>query len=187
MFGRRKHDKRMAQINRVAAPRPEFPSDSSAFESHQRTQRIRKKKERLEGFGFQNRRNLTSAEQSMEKILRELGWRFNVEHPYRSFIFDFYVAAYRLVIEVDGGYHLIENQHQKDKRRDRELVKRGFMVVRLTNEQVINFPRKVKATILARLQIGEHAKVLRCVLPSRAYSQETATKHVAEITKRLLL
>ncbi len=57
-------------------------------------------------------------------------------HPY---IVDFYVAAYRLVIEIDGGAHASEAARLGDARRDAELVRTfGVRVLRLPAELVEN-------------------------------------------------
>jgi very-short-patch-repair endonuclease len=87
----------------------------------------------------------------MVKILSDLGWRFNVEHPQSkdNIIVDFMIPAHHLVIEVDGGYHL--RQKDRDRQRDRRLVKRGYLVQRFTNEQILNFPRKTAATLRKRI------------------------------------
>ncbi len=44
-------------------------------------------------------------------------------------IADFAVPSARLVIEVDGGYHA--TRRRADARRDRELARRGWRVLRL--------------------------------------------------------
>ena len=57
-------------------------------------------------------------------------------HPY---IVDFYVAAYRLVIEIDGGAHVCEAARLADARRAAELVRTfGVRVLRLPAELVEN-------------------------------------------------
>lgn len=186
--GRRKHEKRMARIQNAPADTFRYvASDGSVHAEEQRCEKYRRRKERLEEFGYENRRALTPGEQAMANVLKDLNWRFNVEHPFRSYIFDFYVAAHRMVIEVDGGYHNTPEQSARDKIRDKELVRRGFKVVRLSNEQVIEFPRRAKATILSRIQESNSAKVLRCVLPSKASVQEISDKAVKSIVVRSML
>jgi very-short-patch-repair endonuclease len=46
------------------------------------------------------------------------------------YIVDFYAPAGRLVVEVDGGYHAL--LRSADKRRDRELRRGGYQVVRVS-------------------------------------------------------
>lgn len=111
-----------------------------------------KRRARLEGFAYENRRDLTAGEKAMEMLLIGLGWRFNIEHPKHDLyiICDFLVPQYGLIVEVDGGYHA--KQKDKDVRRDHSLVKKGLMVQRFTNEQVINYPRRTRATLLNRVE-----------------------------------
>jgi very-short-patch-repair endonuclease len=47
---------------------------------------------------------------------------------------DFYCAAARLVIEVDGGVHL--GQVEADANRSQELETQGYRILRFTNEQI---------------------------------------------------
>lgn len=44
---------------------------------------------------------------------------------------------YKLVIEVDGGYHAERSQQEDDKLRSEVLNGLGFYVIRFTNEQVL--------------------------------------------------
>jgi very-short-patch-repair endonuclease len=46
-----------------------------------------------------------------------------------GFIVDFAAPAVRLVVEVDGGYH--DGRRKADARRDRELGRLGWRVLRL--------------------------------------------------------
>ena len=103
----------------------------------------------LEWYGYENRRDLTPAEAAMELLLKDLGWRFTIEHPRhnQNIICDFFVPEHKLFIEVDGPYH--ERQKGKDQARDRALAKQGMRVRRFTNDQVLRFPRRTKATLLA--------------------------------------
>lgn len=61
-----------------------------------------------------------------------------------------------IVIEVDGwAFHSSKEQREKDLKRDRELLRRGFIVLRFTYDDVMNgdFAREVpvSATALRRL------------------------------------
>lgn len=143
-------------------------SDTSVIDTEIFHQRRAQRRQKLETYGAENRDDLTQAEIAMAAILTDLGWRFTTEHPKYRYIFDFYVPAYKLVIEVDGGYHNEPKQKMRDKRRDRFLVSRGLTVLRFTNEQVIEFPRKTRATLLNTVNPGLHDKILSCVIPSDA-------------------
>jgi very-short-patch-repair endonuclease len=45
------------------------------------------------------------------------------------YIVDFYAPSLRLVVEVDGGYHRLRKT--ADARRDRELRRAGYTVLRV--------------------------------------------------------
>jgi adenine-specific DNA-methyltransferase len=51
------------------------------------------------------------------------------------YIADFCVPALRLVIEVDGGYHA--GDVAGDARRDRDMRRLGYRVVRVSHEAVM--------------------------------------------------
>ncbi len=54
----------------------------------------------------------------------------------RVYFVDIYMKAYKVAIEVDGGYHNTEKQAEKDKQRDLDLSGRGLLVVRINNEDI---------------------------------------------------
>jgi len=83
------------------------------------------------------RRNQTSAEQKLWAKLRykqACGYRFRRQHPIGRCIVDFYCAALKLVIEVDGDSHA--SQVEYDAARTAYLEERGCTVIRFANEQV---------------------------------------------------
>ena len=86
------------------------------------------------------RRNMTDAEQKLWQQLRckqIYGRPFYRQKPIQNFIVDFYCAAAKLVIEIDGGQHF-ENDHQcRDKQRDKALQSLGLKVLRFDNRQVL--------------------------------------------------
>ena len=57
-----------------------------------------------------------------------------------------------IVIEVDGwAFHSSKEQREKDLKRDRELLRRGYMVLRFTYDDVMNgdFEREVPESVKA--------------------------------------
>jgi very-short-patch-repair endonuclease len=68
----------------------------------------------------------------------------------RGFILDFYCAAHKLVVEVDGGIH--ETQIEYDEARTTELEVHGYTIVRFTNEVVLHQLETVLAEILQALE-----------------------------------
>ena len=59
------------------------------------------------------------------------GCKFRRQHPCGAFILDFYCAAARLAVEVDGESHNDPDQIAHDRRRTRWLAARGIRVVRI--------------------------------------------------------
>ena len=89
----------------------------------------------------QHREQLTAAEERLWNALRGKsldGLRFRCQHAWETFIFDFYCASAQLIVEVDGGYHDQPDQREKDRFRDAHLTACGFVIVRVTNDEVFH-------------------------------------------------
>lgn len=87
----------------------------------------------------QMRRNPTPAEKKLwEEYLKTFPHRVLRQRPIDHFIVDFYCAALRLVIEVDGSVHFSEAAQAHDAERLIELEKYGLQIIRFTNDEVIN-------------------------------------------------
>ncbi len=85
------------------------------------------------------RKNPTEAEKKLWDALRRrnLDVRFRRQHPIYEYIVDFVCLEKELIIEVDGKIH--ERQLNKDAERQLSLEqKKGFKVLRFTNEEVMN-------------------------------------------------
>ena len=72
-----------------------------------------------------------------------MGLKFRRQHPINIFIADFYCHKVKLVIELDGGIHKIEENREYDKGREAELEDLGLTVLRFTNKEVMNNIEKV--------------------------------------------
>ena len=86
------------------------------------------------------RMNMTTAEQLLWDKLRNKqieGYKFRRQHPYGKYILDFYCNKSRLVIELDGKYHLDKEQKVYDDERTKNLESDGLKVIRFNNEQVL--------------------------------------------------
>jgi imidazole glycerol-phosphate synthase subunit HisF len=91
------------------------------------------------------RENPTKTEMLLWELLRNksLGVKFRRQHPINFFVVDFYCHEKKLVIELDGEYHLKVSQKREDDLRDIELKELGLRVLRYTDNQVINNPNQV--------------------------------------------
>jgi cyclase len=91
---------------------------------------------------FQNAYRLRGRETNTEKMLwsalkqKKLGMRFRRQHPIGSYIVDFYCHKAQLVIEIDGEYHLNEDQILSDRARSNEFEETGLKVIRFSNHEI---------------------------------------------------
>ncbi|MGN6156355.1 MAG: endonuclease domain-containing protein [Sphingomicrobium sp.] len=65
------------------------------------------------------------------------GLKFRQQHPVGWYIVDFYCAAARLVIEIDGISHSMGERPERDARRDRWLRAQGLRVLRFAAADVM--------------------------------------------------
>jgi very-short-patch-repair endonuclease len=95
---------------------------------------------RLKEFAQYNRNHPTEAEELLWNYLRAdgLGVTFKRQHIIDDYIVDFACIPRRLIIELDGGYHQSVQQQLADTQRSEWLEKKGFKVLRFTNEELFN-------------------------------------------------
>ena len=107
------------------------------------------------------RRRQTHAEAILWSALRNralAGRKFLRQYPIlvefhdreTFFVADFYCAAHRLIVEVDGGIHL--RQSIPDMDRDRVLQEMGYQILRLKNEEVEHGLEEVLKKICKRVE-----------------------------------
>ena len=92
----------------------------------------------LEQYAWRNRRAPTESELRLWEELRggKLGVQFRRQVPLCDrYIVDFLAPAVRLVVEVDGACHA--QRGIADARRDRELRRLGYQVVRVAAALVV--------------------------------------------------
>ncbi len=73
-----------------------------------------------------------------------------------NYIVDFFIAKNRIVIEIDGTQHGYEENFQKDKLRDNELLKLGITVLRYSNQDINKRFNSVCKDILFHLGLNEN-------------------------------
>ena len=85
------------------------------------------------------RKNMTAAEKKLwYGYLRGFEYRVLRQRPIAFFIVDFYCAALKLVIEVDGDSHFTAEGQAYDARRTEILAGYGLRVMRFTNDEVLH-------------------------------------------------
>jgi very-short-patch-repair endonuclease len=68
---------------------------------------------------------------------RRNGLSFRRQHPIGPYVADFYCAAARLVVEVDGETHADAWRSASDDYRDQFMQENGYQVLRLTAADVL--------------------------------------------------
>ena len=96
-----------------------------------------------------NRGEMTLAESLLWDCLKAEIPDFHLrrQHAIGDYIADFACLSRQLVIEVDGEYHFTDQQQLLDEARTEFLNKRGFYVMRFTNQEVMNEIDNVIETI----------------------------------------
>ena len=83
------------------------------------------------------------------RLRHDLPWKFRRQEPIDRFICDFVCYPKRLVVEVDGLQHVDDPE---DVIRDGRLAELGFMVVRVSNTDVVHRLSEVVDRIGAALE-----------------------------------
>ncbi|WP_027451116.1 DUF559 domain-containing protein [Xylanibacter brevis] len=100
----------------------------------------------LSAYADYNKSHPTEAESVVWDILKSKsldGHKFRRQHIIKDYIVDFVCLHKKLVIEIDGEYHLDGQQIVKDKSRTADLQKSGYTVIRFTNDEVIGKTQQV--------------------------------------------
>ncbi|MDQ6984743.1 MAG: DUF559 domain-containing protein [Candidatus Dojkabacteria bacterium] len=93
---------------------------------------------RIKKFARENRTNMAKSENILWQEIRrdKLGVRVLRQKVIGRYIVDFYIAKYKLVIEVDGEVHLSRREY--DVERTRVLNGMGYRVVRFWNYEIMS-------------------------------------------------
>ncbi|MBB3032650.1 endonuclease domain-containing protein [Alteriqipengyuania lutimaris] len=74
--------------------------------------------------------------------------KFRRQHPLGLYVLDFYCAAAKLCIEIDGIAHDIGTAPTRDAIRDEWLREQGIKVLRIAASEVLRSPHEVAEGIL---------------------------------------
>jgi acetylglutamate kinase len=111
---------------------------------------------------------MTSAERIIWKHIHINEWKlkFRRQHPISNYVVDFYCHQLKLVIEIDGDIHDLEDVKRNDLEREEALRALGLHVIRFRNEDVYKKAnevlRKIDETItnLRNAPSGDGGKAL---------------------------
>jgi very-short-patch-repair endonuclease len=88
---------------------------------------------------------------SLLRRLRSTGFKFRRQHPVGPYIADFCCVECRLIVELDGSVHGQPVQARRDARRDEDLKRMGYTVLRLSNGIVLNAPELFVEKVVSSL------------------------------------
>ena len=89
------------------------------------------------------------------QFLKRLPMTVNRQKNIGNYIVDFFIASKRIVIELDGSEHGIDDNFNSDRQRDAELSSLGITVLRYKNTELNQDFIGVCKDILAHLELDE--------------------------------
>ena len=95
------------------------------------------------------RNNVTPTEMILWARLKEYfpTVKFRRQHPVSFYIVDLYCHSKRLVIEIDGSIHDLEEIKMKDEMRQKDLESLGLKIIRFSTNDILNNLESVLETI----------------------------------------
>lgn len=101
------------------------------------------------------RKKPSRAERALWNLFRNRGVdaKFRRQHPIPPYTADFACAEAKLIVEVDGLSHGVDEQIEHDETRTQFLRASGWCVLRLPEADVLSDPRGVVARIKQALAL----------------------------------
>ena len=95
------------------------------------------------------RNNVTPTEMILWARLKEYfpTVKFRRQHPVSFYIVDLYCHSKRLVIEIDGSIHDLEEIKMKEEMRQKDLESLGLKIIRFSTNDIFNNLESVLETI----------------------------------------
>ncbi|MGD9981781.1 MAG: endonuclease domain-containing protein [Hyphomonadaceae bacterium] len=101
------------------------------------------------------RKDLTSAEKELQKLLRTIeGAHFRKQVAVDDYVFDFGWYSARVLIELDGSIHRLPEVQLNDKAKTIRAIANGFRLLRFENDDVWARPAWVLAQVREALNTG---------------------------------
>ena len=100
------------------------------------------------------RNNVTPTEMILWARLKEYfpTVKFRRQHPVLFYIVDLYCHSKRLVIEIDGSIHDLEEIKMEDEMRQKDLESLGLKTIRFSTNDIVNNLESVLETIEKNLK-----------------------------------
>jgi very-short-patch-repair endonuclease len=135
----------------------------------------------------------TKAEKRLAVALQKKKLSFEQNQSIEGYEVDFWFPKYGLVVEVDGFTHLSDQHRLLDHRKDQVLMAKGFVIIRLNNNQIyenINLCLTQIETLIARIKslkstsnINDHWKE---PLRKTEFKKEKTSKKIRTIEEYFL-
>jgi hypothetical protein len=109
------------------------------------------------------------------------GAKFRRQQPIGRYIVDFVCPESKLVVELDGGHHALQNE--ADQRRTDFLTKAGYRVLRFWDNEVLSETEAVLQKIADELNVPPHPALS---LQGRGYRKDNPLPQGARVKKRVL-
>lgn len=96
------------------------------------------------------RKTMTKAEACLWKYVlkaKKTGHSFKRQKPIDNYIVDFVCTELKFIIEVDGESHNDEEIGKNDIIRQKELERKGYIVMRFTDDEIITSINSVSQVI----------------------------------------
>ena len=110
----------------------------------------------LQPFANDLRKSMTKAEACLWKYALRAGnmkgYSFRRQRPILNYIVDFACLELRLIIEVDGYTHSLDETIRKDFIKQKTLEDAGYHVIRFSDNEVLKGMRNVISTIEAYIE-----------------------------------
>ena len=88
-------------------------------------------------FAKELRKNPTKEESKLwYEMLRTYKPQFRRQKQFGKYIVDFYCSSAKLVVELDGGHHFIDDEKEYDDKRTAYLESLGLTVLRFSNSDI---------------------------------------------------
>ena len=109
---------------------------------------------KLKKYSQELRKNMTPEERHLwYDFLKKLPLTVKRQFRIGDYIVDFYIPEKRIIIEIDGRQHLMEENKNADEARDQKLKNRGLTVIRISNKTINNDFNKVVDWLMKALEI----------------------------------
>ncbi|WP_248284936.1 endonuclease domain-containing protein [Alteriqipengyuania abyssalis] len=83
-----------------------------------------------------------------QELRKQSEVKFRRQHPLGPYVLDFYCAAAKLCIEIDGIAHDMGNSAERDASRDEWLREKGVTVLRIAATEVLRSPHEVAEAVM---------------------------------------